>query len=144
MIPQFFRSEVWVCSMDFQLCVSQDWNQGACWSGSPSVGSGGESAFSFIQVIGRIWLHVFIRLRSLFPGWLLSVEGHLQLLEAACIFLFVILFIVKTRNGRQVVILPVSFTSQEWWVQNPCRRSKGVGLRKDGWEGHQSYGGVLL
>lgn len=42
------------------------------------------SAFSLIQVFGRIHFLAFVRLRSLFPCWL-SAMGHPHLLKAACV-----------------------------------------------------------
>lgn len=42
----------------------------------------GESISLFIQIVGRIQIHVIVGLRSSFPFWL-SDEGHSQHLEAA-------------------------------------------------------------
>lgn len=60
------------------LPVSQGWNQGVL------AGSGGKSASRLFQVVGRIELHVVVRLRSLFPCCRVAGRGGLFSASSGC------------------------------------------------------------
>lgn len=86
-----------------QSSIGQKHSQHTAWSGILSGGSVRKSVSRFIQVVGRIYIHSAVGLKSLFH-WKLLIWSFSQILNASCIPCHFAPFIFKGATAAWILL----------------------------------------